>query len=93
MPEGRTSPAECANCGAIIPLRARACAECGCDERTGWREGSIYDGVDLPDEAWREDADAAQGRPGANRGFPWYWWCVSVTLLVAITVGAVTILR
>ncbi|MET0263860.1 MAG: zinc ribbon domain-containing protein [Rariglobus sp.] len=44
-------PEECANCGTDIPRNAHACPECGADERTGWRETSIYDGLDLPDES------------------------------------------
>ena len=44
------APKECANCGAEIPRGASACPECGADERTGWREQSVYDGLDLPDE-------------------------------------------
>ena len=46
----RTAPEQCAQCGEAIPPRALACPECGADERTGWREQSIYDGLDLPDE-------------------------------------------
>ncbi|MDO8544144.1 MAG: zinc ribbon domain-containing protein [Opitutaceae bacterium] len=38
MPEFRRPPEECANCGAEIPRGAKACPECGADERTGWRE-------------------------------------------------------
>jgi hypothetical protein len=45
----RPAPDNCANCGAEIPRHARACPECGADETTGWREQSIYDGLDLPD--------------------------------------------
>ena len=52
----RPPPEECANCGAVIPRGAKACPECGADERTGWRETSGYDGLDLPDEAWRDDS-------------------------------------
>lgn len=83
-------PPECANCGATIPRHARACPECGADERTGWRETSIYDGMELPDEAW-EDEDAAgpgertRRRPTVRRvnGLAWYWWCVGVGVLLA----------
>jgi hypothetical protein len=84
------APAECANCGAAIPPHAKACPDCGADERTGWREQSIYDDMDLPDEAWRDDADApAQPHvsPRVN-GVPWYWWVVGAVLL-ALLVGSV----
>lgn len=98
MPERPPPPESCANCGAAIPRHARACPECGADERTGWREESIYDGLDLPDEAWRED-DASAGadkRPAAAPatvgGVPWYWWVVGVALVVVL-VGALVGLR
>ena len=87
-------PAECANCGAAIPRDAKACPECGADERTGWREQSVYDEVDLPDEAWKDDTEQAKDPPPSMRvnGVPWYWWCVGAVLL-ALLVGAVLGLR
>jgi hypothetical protein len=39
----------CSNCGATVPSRALACPECGSDDRTGWSEDTLYDGLDLPD--------------------------------------------
>ena len=79
------APEECANCGAPIPRGAKACPECGADERTGWRETSIYDGMDLPDEAF-EDETRPRKRAGANRvnGIAWYWWLVALALLLLI---------
>lgn len=94
-------PAECANCGAAIPRGARACPECGADERTGWRdsETSIYDGLDLPDEAWRDD-DAPPGPAPRRRrvdrdvnGLPWYWWSVGIALALILVLGALALLR
>jgi hypothetical protein len=38
MPE--TFP--CPNCGAAVPLKAKACPECGSDEETGWSEAAPY---------------------------------------------------
>jgi hypothetical protein len=78
-------PAECANCGATIPPRAHACPDCGADERTGWRESSIYDGLDLPESAWRDAADD-RPRPGTARvnGLAWYWWVAGVGLVVLL---------
>lgn len=86
-------PTECAQCGAAIPPRARACPECGADERTGWRETSIYDGLDLPDSAW-QDADGAQAAPPVRRvnQIPWYWWCVVVLFLMLFGLGALALL-
>lgn len=82
------APTECAVCGAAIPPRAKACPECGADERTGWRESSVYDGLDLPDAAWREDdaVDAAP-QPARVNGLPWYWWLVGVLLLGLLVLG------
>jgi hypothetical protein len=77
-------PAECAQCGAAIPPRALACPECGADERTGWRETSLYDGLDLPETAYDEPAAPAD-RP--RRALPWYWFAVAF-LLVALFVLA-----
>ena len=76
-------PAECANCGASIPRHAKACPECGADERTGWRETSVYDGLDLPEEAADDESTGGGRRRRAERvnGVPWYWWCVGVLLL------------
>ncbi len=39
----------CPICGTDLPLKARACPECGSDENTGWSEDTMYDGLDLPD--------------------------------------------
>ncbi len=76
-------PPECAQCGADIPPHARACPECGADERTGWRESSIYDGLDLPDDS--DTASTAPRIPDRRvNGLPWYWWCVGVALLLFI---------
>lgn len=87
------APPECAQCGAAIPPGARACPECGADERTGWRGSSIYDGLDLPDEAWSDErataprAYLAQDHDRRVNGIPWYWWCVGVAVLVIVGIG------
>ena len=76
------SPTECANCGSDIPANARACPDCGADERTGWRESDIYDGVDLPDPAWAED-ESPSGR-GSSRELAWYWWAAGLAVLIGL---------
>lgn len=85
-------PPECANCGAAIPRAAKACPECGADERTGWREQSLYDGLDLPETAWRDD-DAPAARPTGRRvnGLPWYWWVVGLLLVALLILGGVSV--
>jgi hypothetical protein len=82
MPDREAAPADCANCGAEIPPRSRACPECGADERTGWRESSVYDGLDLPDTAHNDEHPAAPG----TGGLPWLWWITGVILLVTLAV-------
>lgn len=89
MPERSPPPGECAQCGATIPPRASACPECGADERTGWRESSVYDGLDLPDGAYQGDDDSGPRRPSVPprvNGIAWYWWLVGVALLVATAI-------
>lgn len=95
---GRTRPAdvkeppppeECANCGAQIPRGAKACPECGADERTGWRETSIYDDLDLPDSAF-EETEGGRPRDGRSprfNGIKWYWWLVGLLLLMLLVSG------
>ncbi len=84
-------PATCANCGAAIPRHARACPECGADERTGWRETSIYDGLDLPESA--DEADAARpasfGRPpGWRHALKWYWLAAAILVAAVLALAA-----
>jgi hypothetical protein len=79
-------PAECANCGAPIPRGAKACPECGADENSGWRETSVYDGLDLPDT---DDADEREfpREPARINGIKWYWWLVGLTLIILLIAG------
>ncbi len=54
---------------------------------------SIYDGLDLPDEAWRDDQEESfdpappQGPSLRLNGVAWYWWCVGTLLAVALVAG------
>ncbi len=83
-------PTVCANCGEPIPRNARACPACGADERTGWRETSIYDGLDLPDD----DSEGGVAAPGARRpgSLPWYGVVVMIVLLLVLGLGAIGLL-
>jgi predicted nucleic acid-binding Zn ribbon protein len=78
-------PDSCANCGADIPRQARACPECGADERTGWRETSIYDGLDLP------DSDTDETPPEARRTVNVFWILVGAGLLILLVLGTLGI--
>lgn len=73
---GLPPPSHCANCGAGIPPKARACPACGADERTGWREQSIYDGLDLPDE------NSSQETHRETAGI--FWKTAIIVLLAAV---------
>lgn len=82
------APDECAVCGAAIPRQAKACPECGADERTGWRGQSVYEGLDLPDDAWDEQGShPSRSQPSRVNGLPWYWWLVGVLLLALLGFG------
>jgi hypothetical protein len=81
MPE-RPPPEECANCGAAIPRHARACPECGADERSGWRETDVYDGLDLPNESYDDGGRRRARRVRRVNGIAWYWWAIGVVVLL-----------
>jgi hypothetical protein len=81
-------PATCANCGAPVPSAARACPECGADERTGWRESSVYDGLDLPDEAFGDEPSSPGRASGLRRETKWYWLAAAALLLLLLVFGA-----
>jgi hypothetical protein len=71
---------ECPNCGAQVPGGARSCPECGSDDETGWSEDTMYDGLDLPDPGYGEEAPA---RPRSR--IPWA--LIGVVLAVLALVG------
>ena len=80
------APETCANCGAAIPPNARACPECGADERTGWAEQSLYDGLDLPeDDAEREQTHLSRQHRQTGQ---WLWWAVGVFLILVLALAA-----
>ena len=83
-------PENCANCGAAIPRTARACPECGADERSGWREASVYDGLDLPDSAWAGDAEAPAAATPAHPGgrVRWYWLAAGLLVVIVLVLAA-----
>lgn len=88
-------PDECANCGAAIPRGARACPECGADERTGWRETSLYDGLDLPETAWNDDDSDARParRPRDRGGLAWYWIAAAILVLASFLLAVLGLRR
>ena len=80
------NPQSCPVCGAPVPAGAKACRECGADERTGWdEEATRYDGLDLPDSAFDRDEplrDAGLKPRRVPKGIPIYWWLVGLVLLL-----------
>lgn len=77
-------PENCPNCGADVPRHARACTECGADERTGWAEDADTSGLDLPGDSFDYDAFVKEefGSSPRPSGINWFWWGVAVVLLL-----------
>jgi len=71
-------PEICPNCGAEVPLRARACPECGADEQTGWSEDEEFDYDEFVKE---EFGPKDRIRP---TGVSWIWWVTALILLAAL---------
>ena len=79
-------PEICPHCGAEVPPNARACPECGSDEKTGWSEKAQTERLGLPDEEFdygefiqEEFGPEKRIRP---RGIRWLWWIVAVILVI-----------
>ena len=92
MPTKRSAfaaPSECPVCGAEVPRDARACPQCGADERTGWNEENTrYDGLGLPDEAFSEGTTSKNKEPSRRfspMGLSVFWWLVGVGIALLIT--------
>lgn len=80
-------PEICPNCGAEVPRHAKACPECGSDEKTGWSEQARNDGLDLPDEHFDYEEFTERefgGKRVLPRGLHWFWWLVAVALLLSL---------
>lgn len=88
-----STPSECPICGAAVPPKALACSACGADERTGWdEERTRYDGLDLPDHAFDDDAVPHVEKTSPSivpKGVSFFWWIVGVglTILLVILLG------
>ncbi|MBD2060003.1 zinc ribbon domain-containing protein [Oculatella sp. FACHB-28] len=90
----------CPNCGADVPLKARACPECGSDKETGWSEAASYMHL-LPDRGDEDkNSQSKTWQRGliaivaifllvaflSAQGFTWSWYVIP---LIALAVGAV----
>ena len=77
------APEICPNCGAEVPRNARACPECGSDERTGWSEEAAPNGLDLPEESFDYDDFVKKefGQEGpVPKGMHPAWWIAALLL-------------
>jgi zinc-ribbon domain len=77
-------PATCPNCGATVPPKAKACPECGSDEKTGWSDSAHADNLGIPDDNFDYEEflkDEFGGRP-KPRDIHWVWWLTALLLVV-----------
>ena len=77
----------CPVCGTEVSVKAKACPECGSDEKTGWSANTVYDGTDIEDPAdfdYEEWKRTETGSPRPQIG--WWWWAVAVVMFVLFIV-------
>jgi len=85
-------PEVCPVCGAEVPPDAKACPQCGADEKTGWSEEAGAEGLDLPDEDFDYEEFVQREFGGGKkkpipRGIHWFWWVVAILLVAAFVWG------
>ena len=78
----------CPICGTEVSVKAKACPECGSDERTGWSDKTIYDatGIEDPEDDFDYDdfVEKEFGKPKlASRG-RWGGWFAIIVIVVLI---------
>jgi hypothetical protein len=82
-----SAPPVCPNCGAEVPPRAKACPECGSDEKTGWSDEASSSDLDLPDEEFSYD-EFVKREFGAEAARPCHvpvWlWVIGILVLTAV---------
>jgi len=76
----------CPCCGGQVEANARACPDCGSDERTGWSENTYLDGLDLPemDESDYEEMLTKEFSPKKPKSCVEWKTVVGVILLIAM---------
>lgn len=85
------TPEICPQCGAEVPLKAKACPQCGSDEKSGWSEEAEADnnlGLPNPDFDYNEfvKREFAKGGGVIPQGLHWFWWLVGLLLLIGIVI-------
>ena len=81
------APEVCPNCGAEIPRNAKACPECGSDEKTGWSETAYASGLGLPGEKFDYDEFVKEefgGDHAKPRGITWLWWAIALVAAILV---------
>jgi hypothetical protein len=86
------NPEVCPCCGAEVPRKAKACPQCGADEKTGWSDDSGGEELGLPDEDFdyeefvkREFNDEKKNL--VPHGIHWFWWGMGILLVAAFVWG------
>ena len=76
----------CPCCGGQVAGNARACPDCGSDERTGWSDKTYLDGIDLPgmDENDYEEMLTKEFSPHKSKSKIKWQTIVGVILLIAM---------
>jgi len=79
-------PGDCPICGSWVRKGAKACPDCGADDRSGWRDEAASDGLDLPDGDFDYDrfVENEWGNRKTPRGGSLIWWITGVILLGAL---------
>jgi zinc-ribbon domain len=82
-------PSICPHCGAPVPPRAKACPECGSDEKTGWSDEAVSQGLGLPDDSFDynefvEEEFGPQKRGIKPRGVSWIYWLTAILLVLGM---------
>jgi uncharacterized membrane protein YvbJ len=80
----------CPVCGADLKNSAKACYNCGSDDKTGWSEDSYLDGIELPfeDDEYEELRDKEFNNSSKNK-LNW----VTITGFILIVIFTILILK
>lgn len=79
-------PEVCPNCGASVPRNAKACPQCGSDEKTGWSDSACASNPGIPEDEFDHDAfvkDEFGSRSPKPRGIHWLWWLTALLLVLS----------